>query len=162
MKVCSKCHQFYIDETFSFCLNDGTQLSDAAISEETQILGTNASIVTVISNRPAQSEVAVGFQGKYVFDETATDGLSLKVISTDEDDVNLGFKIPIKNLALERRDVYVTIKALDAEGFELDEYTLSGKVNPGELRVFTDKFPVSHAVFNQVADWRLEEISSYE
>ena len=161
MRICKACNQVYNDDSFFFCLTDGSRLSDITPSEETLVLPSMASIVTVIAR--GDSLVNSDFQRKFVYDDTATDDLLLKIISSGEDDLELGLKITVENLATDLRTVYVSLKALDSDGFEVENVTLGGaKLRPGEIRTFTQKERYDHDTFQKISQWSVEEVSSYE
>lgn len=163
MKACVSCNQVYNDPTFFFCLTDGNPLRDLSAAEETLVLPSASSIVTVV-NRPGVTQDSP-FEEKYVFEdeEMVLGELQLKMISSDEDNVVMGFKITVRNVAPGTRTVYVTLNAVDSDGFKVDSVTLGGnKLKAGETRTFTEKEQYDLDHFRGLSAWSIEEVSSYE
>lgn len=160
MKSCPECRRVYEDETFDFCLFDGTNLSEAIDHDATQVLPTSDSwdsIITVVA-RSGQG----GFKGNLRFDEIATDGVLIKKLSQYEDIIQIALKVEVKNLARGRKEIFVEIQAIDGDGFEVESYTLSGKLNSGEMKTLSQKFETYEDVYRNIRGWQIKEISQYD
>lgn len=137
MKGCPQCGRVYSDETFSFCLFDGNRLSDFSNSDLTYILPSpNAFEAVTILSSPSQKH----FEEELVFDEIAAEKLTIKIISQYEQYIKFALKVVVKNLAKKRKEIFVEIQAVDDEGFELENYTLSAKLNPAEIKIVSQKY----------------------
>lgn len=160
MKSCPQCSRAYSDETFSFCLFDGTSLSEISDSEITHVLSSADSfdsIITVVSsssNKP--------FKEDFIFDEIASERVSIKIISQFEEIMQIALKVVVKNLAKKKKDIFVEIQAVDEDGFELESYTLSAKLKAGEVKTVSQKQEIYEDTFRNIREWQIREISQYD
>lgn len=160
MKSCPECRRVYEDETFSFCLFDGTNLLETSDPDATQVLPTSDSwdsIITVVAKSGEGS-----FRGELKFDEISTDGVLVKKLSQYEDVIQIALKAVVKNLAKKRKEIFVEIQAIDSDGFELESYTLAGKLNPGEIKTLSQKFETFEEIYGNIRGWQIKEISQYD
>jgi len=160
MKSCPECSRVYEDETFSFCLFDGTYLTDAIDSDATQVLPNSDSwdsIITVVSKSGQAA-----FKGALRFDEMATDGVLIKKLSQFEEVIQIALKVVVRNLAKTRKEIFVEIQAIDADGFEIESYTLAGKLASGETKTLSQKFETYEDVYKHIRGWQIKEISQYD
>ena len=160
MKICPECRRVYDDETFFFCLFDGVKLTDVSDTNETKAPPTKDSWDSVITVMLKPSETS--FQGRLVFEEIATDGVLVKKLSQFEEVIQIALKVVVKNLAKKRKEIFVEIQALDDEGFEVENYTLAGKVNSGEIKALSQKYETDEDFFAKVRGWQIKEISQYD
>lgn len=160
MKKCLQCGRAYEDETFFFCLFDGVHLSEVSDIDETQMLPTSDnwdSVITIVSKSSEHS-----FKGSLIFDEIATDGVLIRKLSQYEDVIQIALKVVVKNLAKKRKDIFVEIQATDSDGFEIESYTLAGKLKSGEIKTLSQKFETYEDAFGQVKVWQIKEISQFD
>lgn len=82
-----------------------------------------------------------------------------KVIKQDKeyDDYSVSFKADVHNTS-DDEEVYLTIKGLDGDGFEIYNTSMSGKIALGASKVLTELDEgIEGDVFRQIADWVCDE-----
>jgi len=70
-------------------------------------------------------------------------------------DIYFAIKANVRNLG-HKNEVTLTLQAVDREGFELKDVTLSGKIVPGQSRVLTDKTFMPYKLFKQIDQWQVK------
>jgi len=55
-------------------------------------------------------------------------------------------------------EFFVTVKAYDKDGFELDSTTFSGFINSGQLKSLTDRFLLSNEHVPNLVEWRIDSV----
>ena len=128
-------------------------LADEGTSANMKTHADYESVITVIASSQD------GFHATHVFDDVACGDLAMKILDEDDEDFTVGFKVTVKNLSTQRKEVYVSVEGLDSEGFVLDTHTISGKVNPGEVRSLSVNNYVSRTKFAKIVKWRIEDIT---
>jgi len=90
-------------------------------------------------------------------DDVEVTDIKTRIIGKKDSAGNIDFAIKarVRNLGNDK-DVSVRLQAIDREGFELKEITLSGKIPPGQSRVLTDKRLMSYKLFKQIDKWQVE------
>ena len=83
-----------------------------------------------------------------------------KVVDDQPDrdgELKISIKLSVRNDSDEDIDVDLTIRALDAEGFEVFEAGLEGAVRAGETRVLTDSNYISPRIYKMISRWEIED-----
>ena len=79
-----------------------------------------------------------------------------KKLKVEDGDVELSVKLSVENQT-DDEDVYVTVKGLDAEGFEVLNFIMDGKVSIGATKTLTTiESYIDEKLFRQIRSWEFE------
>jgi len=91
--------------------------------------------------------------------EVTTSDLSHKILAgPDKDgDYLISVKVTVKSLLDTGQEVLLRVQALDAEGFEVFEMELKGRIGAKETRTISDSAYISERLYRTVTKWQMEE-----
>lgn len=93
----------------------------------------------------------------YTGDSVSVTGIKTRKTSQPDSsgDIWFSLKATVRNNSTDD-DVSITIQAIDREGYELKDVTLSGKVRHGQIKVLTDKKYMPYDKYRSIARWRVK------
>jgi hypothetical protein len=86
-------------------------------------------------------------------------GLAHKVLSgpDNDGDLEISVKLNVNNTTAKVMDVKVVVRAVDAEGYEVFDTQLTGKVNARETRILTDTQYINEKLYKTIVRWEIED-----
>ncbi len=92
-------------------------------------------------------------------DEIQVTEVAVKELEVDADgDRWFSGKATVKNRTKQSVAVDVYIQGIDAEGFEIMDIWLEGRLDPNETKVLTNREFTSETSYTQIVEWRLRSV----
>lgn len=92
-------------------------------------------------------------------DEIQVTEIAVKKLEIDEEgDRWFSGKAKVKNRTNRSVAVDVYIQGIDAEGFEIIDIWLEGRLDPNESKVLTNREFTSETNYTQIVEWRLRSV----
>ncbi len=72
-------------------------------------------------------------------------------------DIWFAVKVEVQNTGTKEKEVEITLRGLDAEGFEVVDVRLKGKLKAGQKKEMTESSYTNEKSFKTIVKWEVEE-----
>lgn len=96
-------------------------------------------------------------------DEETKDGIKIGEFSIREDGVNsigymsFAYKVQVYNRSNQARNVFLTYKAIDSSGFEIETVHPSGEIQPLSYQDLTGTYTIKAGDYAKISKWVLDK-----
>ena len=106
-----------------------------------------------VSSSPKAQVIANNSQTEEFKMQYEVSNIAAKLISTDDKDVTVAIKATVKNNSDNER-VFIDIQGVDADGFEMEYFSLMGDIPIGESRTLTRQRYIERKLYEQITHWQ--------
>ena len=79
----------------------------------------------------------------------------------DDGDIRLSIKVRVDNPSVDDVEASVEVQAVDAEGFEVTDFSVHGRIRAGESRDLSDWLYLQQAAFETISKYKVERSSAW-